>query len=59
MVPAPKQLLPANLGSRLVSIFALGTSFLACLQWDTVKSVVKSVAGLQGRKFKARQGWVC
>lgn len=26
------------------------------LQWDTVKSVVKSVAGLQGRKFKARRG---
>jgi hypothetical protein len=24
------------------------------LKWDTVKSAVKSVAGLQGRKFKAR-----
>ncbi len=24
------------------------------LQWDIVKSVVKSVAGLQGRKFKVR-----
>jgi hypothetical protein len=26
------------------------------LKWDTVKSAVKSVAGLQGRKFKARTG---
>ncbi len=24
------------------------------LKWDTIKSAVKSVAGLQGRKFKAR-----
>lgn len=24
------------------------------LKWDTVKSALKSVAGLQGRKFKAR-----
>ncbi len=24
------------------------------LKWDTVKSALKSVAGLQGRKFKVR-----
>ncbi len=24
------------------------------LKWDTIKSVVKSVTGLQGRKFKVR-----
>ena len=32
----------------------LTSSAIPSVQWDIVKSVVKSVAGLQGRKFKVR-----
>ena len=29
------------------------------MKWDIIKSVLKSVAGLQGRKFKARAPELC
>ena len=29
------------------------------LKWDTIKSVVKSVTGLQGRKFKVSEAFQC